>query len=112
MNIEIGGDPATGDIHIIATIQGQKRAILSLRPKEVMPFLQSLVSTVAQHPDIEVRKALYQHIQPSDWKILGSSGSGVHLSYKASSIDGGLEMPAEMVRALAAALDGPPMSAQ
>lgn len=112
MNIEIGGDPTTGDVHIIGTFSGVKRSVLTLRPPEVITFLESLTAALAQHPDMKVREALYQHIRPSGWQILGASDSGVHVSYKASSLDGGLEMPAEMIRALAAALDAPPMSAQ
>lgn len=112
MAIEIGGDPNTGDVHVVGTFSGVERSVLTLRPTEVMPFLQDLIATIAQHPDLDIRKALYQHIQPSGWQILGPSGSGVHVSYKAASLDGGLEMPAEMIRALATALDGPPMSSQ
>lgn len=112
MTIEIGGDPKTGDVHVVGVFSGVKRSVLTLRPAEVIPFLQDLIATVAQHPDLEIRKALYRHIQPSGWQILGASGAGVHVSYKAASLDGGLEMPAEMIRALAAALDGPPMSPQ
>ena len=100
MDIEFGGDPATGVLHLVATIDGTQRAILSLRPHEVMPLLKQFIAAVAQHPDLELRAALHQHIRPSGWQILGPSGSGVHLSYKVASLDDGLEMPAEMIRAL------------
>lgn len=37
MNIEVGGDPETGDVHVVGTFSGVKRSVLTLRPSEVVP---------------------------------------------------------------------------
>lgn len=112
MTIEVGGQPSTGNVIILATVEGVHQPVLSLKPDEAIPVIQGLIATVAQHPDLELRQELYRQIQPSGWQILGSSGSGVHVSYKAAFLDGALDMPAELIRALAAALDEPPMHPQ
>jgi len=112
MNIEVGGDPLTGDVHIVAVIGGQRRSVLTLRPHEIMPVLEQFLGTVAEHPDPKTQALFRQRIHPADWQILGASEGDVHVTYRVFGVDLAMGVPSSTVHQMARALDEPQSTAQ